>query len=181
MLLVSGSLRRASTNTALLRTVQAETQDEIECLLYQDLALVPPFNPDDDVEPVHSAVARVRDLVHRSDAILFCTPEYAGALPGVLKNLLEWLIGDGEPGSIDEKPVAWINASPRGARQAHVSLRTVLEYAHAEVVDQACADVPVARTAIGADGLLSDPSARQEVRHAARVLCDHASDANCLP
>ncbi len=59
--------------------------------------------------------------------MLFCTPEYAGALPAALKNLLEWTIGDA---GTYQKPVAWINAAgpaaPTGAADAHESLRKVL-------------------------------------------------------
>jgi NAD(P)H-dependent FMN reductase len=105
---------------------------------------------------------------------LFSTPEYAGALPGALKNLLEWLIGDEQQGSIYEKPVAWINASPRGATLAHESLRTVLAYAKATVVEAACADVPVTAGALGADGLVSDPASREKLGRVAQTLSGSA-------
>jgi NAD(P)H-dependent FMN reductase len=170
VLLISGSLRHASTNTAVLRTLRAVAPDGLTCDLYDGVGRVPPFNPDDDRDPLPSEVSRLRDLVHRSDALLFSTPEYAGALPGVLKNLLEWLIGDDQPGSIYEKPVAWINASPRGAALAHESLRTVLAYAKANVVEAACADVPVAAADLGEDGLVSDPVIRDELRHVGQTL-----------
>ena len=102
LLLISGSLRAESTNTAVLRTAQADAPNQTSCVLYEELAFLPHFNPDDDVDPLHPAVARLRALVHESDALLISTPEYAGALPGSLKNLLEWLIGDDQPGSIYE-------------------------------------------------------------------------------
>ena len=54
--------------------------------------------------------------------MLFSTPEYAGALPGSFKNLLDWTVGDDQPGSMNGKPVAWVNVSPRGAEHAHESL-----------------------------------------------------------
>ena len=64
---------------------------------------------------LHPAVAELRAAVRETDAVLFSTPEYAGALPGSFKNLLDWMIGDDKPGSIYEKPVAWINPSAHGA------------------------------------------------------------------
>jgi chromate reductase, NAD(P)H dehydrogenase (quinone) len=170
LLLISGSLRDASTNTAALRTAQASAPTETRCLLYQELALLPHFNPDDDVDPLDPAVARLRALVHESDALLLSTPEYAGALPGSLKNLLEWLIGDDQPGSIYEKPVAWINTSPRGAAHAHQSLQIVLGYAHAMIVEAACAEIPVTSSSVGADGLISDPRTRERIRGVVEVL-----------
>lgn len=121
---------------------------------------LPHFNPDDDHEgdPVHGAVAELRAQVTAADALLICTPEYAGALPGALKNLLEWTVGDA---STYRKPVAWINASagaaPTGAADAHDSLRKVLGYIHADTVDAAGARIPVTRDAIGPDGTMTHP------------------------
>ena len=70
----------------------------VECHLYDRLADLPAFNPDDDRHPLDPEVQRLRAAIHQADAILFSTPEYAGALPGSLKNLLDWTIGDEEPG-----------------------------------------------------------------------------------
>jgi chromate reductase, NAD(P)H dehydrogenase (quinone) len=155
LLLVSGSLRRASTNTAVLRTVARHTPSEIRCRLYDSLESLPHFNPDDDRPPLHPAVEALRGEIHRSDGILFSVPEYAGALPGSFKNLLDWTIGDAEPGSIYEKPVGWINASPRGAFGAHAELGAVLGYAHARVIDSACVSLPVTPEMICDDSLVS--------------------------
>lgn len=163
ILLISGSLRRASTNTAVLRTVRADAPAGTVCTLYGELAELPHFNPDDGHGTPPSAVGRLRDAVHQADALLFSTPEYAGVMPGALKNLLEWLIGDEQPRSIYEKPAGWINASPRGAQLTHESLHTVLRYAHANVVAAACGSVPVAASAVGADGLISDARARADI------------------
>src|SRR6202034_280843 len=68
LLLVSGSVRRASTNTAVLRTVQADAGAEAECILCDELAELPHFNPDDDHDAPPVAVVRLRDAVHRADA-----------------------------------------------------------------------------------------------------------------
>jgi chromate reductase len=80
LLLISGSTRAASTNTAVLRT--AQTLADFPTTLYDELSALPAFNPDDDREPLHPAVARLREELEKADAVLFCTPEYAGALPG---------------------------------------------------------------------------------------------------
>jgi chromate reductase, NAD(P)H dehydrogenase (quinone) len=143
VLCISGSLRAKSTNTAVLRTAQLLAPSDIEVTLYDRLRDLPPFNPDDDTAPLPSPVDELRAAIRAADALLFSTPEYAGALPGSFKNLLDWTIGDDQPGSIYEKPVAWINASTRGATHAHDSLRLVLGYAHAHLIDRACVSVPV--------------------------------------
>jgi chromate reductase len=123
-------------------------------VLYDGLGALPHFNPDDDVLPLPPAVAAMRAQVHRADAILFCVPEYAGALPGSFKNWLDWTVGDDQPGSIDGKPVGWINVSPRGAVLAHASLRAVLGYVGAEIVEDACVDVPVSSTMVDDAGFI---------------------------
>ena len=143
VLLVSGSLRAKSTNTSVLRTAQLVARPDIVTTFYEGLAGLPHFNPDDDVDPIHPAVTALRTQIRQADALLFSVPEYAGALPGSFKNLLDWTIGDDQRGSIYEKPVAWINASPRGAADAHESLRKVLGYANAAIVEEACVHIPV--------------------------------------
>jgi chromate reductase len=162
VLLISGSLRSGSTNTALLRTVEAVAPDGLVAVLYEGLGDLPLFNPDDDVDPVHPAVAGLRAQIQSADALLISTPEYAGALPGSFKNLLEWTVGGGD---IYTKPVAWINAStsPAGAVDAHHSLRVVLGYIGAAIVESACVHVPVPRDAVGADGLVADPLTRERL------------------
>ena len=160
---MSGSLRGGSTNTALLRTARHLVPTGVVAVLYEGLYGLPHFDPDRD--PTPPPVAELRAAIRASDALVFCTPEYAGALPGSFKNLLDWTIGDHQPGSIYRKPVAWINASaaPTGAADAHDSLRKVLTYAHADIIDAACASVPVTRQSIGADGLIDDPAVRTAV------------------
>jgi len=134
-------------------------------VLYDELAALPAFNPDHDRAPLPPAVDRLRRAIHDADSVLFCTPEYAGALPGSFKNLLDWTVGDPAAGSMYRKPVAWINASSSGtgARGAHDSLATVLGYVGADIVDAACRHIPVARDAVGADGLIADPEVRDGI------------------
>jgi len=176
LLLVSGSTRRGSTNTAVLRTAQAVAPDGVGATLYDGLADLPAFNPDDDHEPLHAAVADLRGRIGAADAVLFCTPEYAGALPGSFKNLLDWTVGGGE---IYGKPVAWINASsvaaPTAGADAHASLAKVLGYVAADIVEAACLRLPMSRAAVGPDGTVSDPQIRDGVATVVRTLLQHSS------
>ena len=152
VLLISGSLRDGSTNTALLRTARAM---DANTELYADMGALPHFSPDDDHDDLPAAVRELRAATGRAKALLVCTPEYAGALPGSFKNLLEWLVGGGEA---YRKPIAWINvagpASPTGAADAHASLRKVVGYLSMEIVEEACVRIPLARNEIGEDGLI---------------------------
>jgi NAD(P)H-dependent FMN reductase len=157
LLLVSGSLRTGSVNSAVATTVAALSPRGVAAEVYRGLGNLPWFSPDGDRLPLHPAVADLRDRLHGCDAVLFSTPEYAGALPGAFKNLLDWTVGDG----LYEKPVGWVNASAlHGAQAAHASLRTVLGYVNADIVEEACVAIPVPRAAYGPDLLISDPQIR---------------------
>ena len=173
MLLVSGSLREQSTSTATLRTAAMVAPAGIEAVLYDGLAGLPAFNPDDDGVQLPPAVASLRAAIRHADALVVSTPEYAGALPGSFKNLLDWMIGDDQPGSIYRKPVGWINVSAYGAVNAHDSLSKVLRYASADVVDPACQDVAVARSMITSAGLIADPDVQKALLGVLQLLSNH--------
>jgi len=179
LLLITGSTRGGSTNTAVLRTAQTVAPAEASTLLYERLAELPAFNPDDDHDPLPEPVDELRRSIRESSAILLCTPEYAGALPGAFKNLLDWTVGDASPGSIYRKPVAWINASspasPTGGAGAHDSLTTVLGYVGADIVAAACRRLPLTRDTISADGLVTDPDAKNLISRVVRTLMDHVA------
>jgi NAD(P)H-dependent FMN reductase len=148
----------------------------ISCRLYEGLDALPHFNPDDDWEPLPAPVVDLRAGIADADGVLFCTPEYAGALPGSFKNLLDWTVGGGE---MYGRRVAWINASglPTGAADAHSSLRKVLGYLATEIVEDACVHIPVSRQAVGEDGLIADPQLRARIADALTTLAGPSSPA----
>jgi chromate reductase len=153
ILLLSGSTRDGSTNTAALRTVAATAPAGVLAELYDGLTGLPAFVPGD--APAPEPVTRLRERVAAADAVLICTPEYAGTLPGSLKNLLDWLVGSGE---LNDKPVAWLSvAAPGRGDGALATLEMVLGYVDATLVKAACARVPVERGALVTDGLIGDP------------------------
>ena len=178
ILLISGSTRAASTNTAALRTMNEHAPDGVKPIWYDGLAELPAFSPDDaDAPPV--VVAELRAAIDAADAVLFCTPEYAGSLPGSLKNLLDWTVKGGE---LYGKPVAYVSvaAEPRGAG-AEATLRTVLGYVGATILDDACVRVYIAHDAVGPDGRIADRStidrlvaALRAVASASRAATDRA-------
>jgi NAD(P)H-dependent FMN reductase len=172
ILLISGSTREGSTNTAALRTFAAAAPDWVTPVRYGGLAGLPAFNPDDDGPDLPAAVAELRQEIADADAVVVSTPEYAGTLPGSFKNLLDWTVGGGE---LSGKPVAWINVANEGrGGGAQATLETVLGYVAAAVVEQACRRLPVSRDWIGADGLITDPGFRAELAGAAVALAGAA-------
>jgi chromate reductase, NAD(P)H dehydrogenase (quinone) len=174
LLLISGSLRAGSTNSATMRTAEALAPDEIEATIYDGMGRLPHFNPDDDPADgvgLDAEVAALRAALAEADAWLVSTPEYAGALPGSFKNLLDWTVGGGQT---YEMPVAWINvsgaAAPTGGADAHESLRKVLGYTGARIVEDAVLRLPLSRDDVGADGLIAPSEAREAIAGAMRGL-----------
>src|SRR3954453_776013 len=171
LLLICGSLRAESTNSSLLRTVESLLPGHVVADAFEAMGQLPHCNPDHDVDPLPAAVIDLRARIQRADAILFSTPEYAGAMPGSLKNLLDWTVGGVE---ITDKRAGWINISPNpdGAARTYESLTTVLRYTGANIVDAACVRIPVLRTSIDPDGLIEDPSLRAQISAVVASLLD---------
>ena len=170
ILLISGSTRHGSGNTAVLRTVQVIAPEGITAEMYEGLAALPAFSPDEDEQPPGPA-ADLRARIAAADALLFCTPEYAGTLPGSLKNLLDWTVGGGE---IYGKPVGWINVAVGGrGTGAEEHLAMVLRYVGAVAVDGACVRVPVPRDAMGPDGIIADPAIRAALGAVLTALAEY--------
>jgi chromate reductase, NAD(P)H dehydrogenase (quinone) len=154
LLAISGSLRRASTNTAALEALARLAPEGVKLLLYRGLATLPPFNPDEDLEdkPKPEPVETLRALVDASDALVIAAPEYAHGLPGALKNALDWLVASE---AFAGKPTALINTSPR-AFHAQASLREILSTMAARLAPEAFAAIPLTGKVVTADDILAD-------------------------
>jgi chromate reductase, NAD(P)H dehydrogenase (quinone) len=151
LLALSGSLRMASANSALLEAMKRLAPPDVEIVLYRDLSLLPAFNPDIEDDPPGPA-ATLRAAVGASDGLLIACPEYAHGLPGVFKNALDWLVGSTEfPG----KPVALINAAPR-AFHAQASLREILNTMSAQLVAEAFVTVKAPSDVADVEALFRD-------------------------
>jgi chromate reductase len=155
ILVISGSLRRASTNTAALEALGRLAPQGVKVLVYGDLAKLPPFNPDEDMEdePKPEPVETLRTLVDASDALVIAAPEYAHGLPGALKNALDWLVASE---TFAGKPTALINTSPR-AFHAQASLREILSTMAARLIPEAFVSISMTGKASTADDILADP------------------------
>ena len=162
ILAISGSLRARSSNTSLLRLAIDVAPDDVEIVMYDGLATLPHFNPDDDVDVPPAPVLELRARVGEADGLLFCSPEYAHGVPGSLKNALDWLVASLE---LPHKPVALLNASP-WATHAQASLVETLTVMSTRVVHDACVTIPVARGDVAADGTIESAEIRQGVRAA---------------
>jgi chromate reductase len=89
---ISGSLRRDSHNTKLLRHAgELFANEGVEFEVYEGLKHVVPYDEDDGIEGAPDAVSRMRDAVRAADAVFFTTPDYKSSVPGALKHALDWV------------------------------------------------------------------------------------------
>lgn len=127
---LSGSLRAASMNTALLRAVAASAPAKVSVEIFP-LGEIPLFNPDLETSPP-DMVTRFRARVGEADGMIIASPEYAHGMSGVLKNALDWLVGyENFAGT----PVQVLNAAPR-AHHGVAALREVLATMSAQFIDE---------------------------------------------
>ena len=179
VLAISGSLRRGSHNTRLLRIAAELAPPSVEIELFDGLKQVPPYDEDDDTDPAPAGARRLREAIAEADALLIATPEYNSSLPGQLKNALDWASRPFPDNVLRNKPVAVIGASTGmfGAVWAQAEARKVLASTGARVID---VELPVAgaEAAFADDrladeelsrrleGILGDLAGSVEARHA---------------
>jgi len=161
LLAISGSLRQASSNSKLLQAAQTLAPENVTITLYQRLGDLPHFNPDDDFAQFE-AVVDLRAQVAQADGLIISCPEYAHGVPGSFKNALDWLVGGPE---FYEKPVAFFNASGRGAH-AQASLREIVKTMSGRVIDEACLTLPFIGKQFDQVRLETDPELSTLIRSA---------------
>ncbi|HTD82191.1 MAG TPA: NAD(P)H-dependent oxidoreductase [Gemmatimonadaceae bacterium] len=172
---ISGSLRKRSSNRSLLEAVRRIAPPNVEVVIYDALAQLPHFNPDDDAEGATppDSVAELRRQLISADAILISSPEYAHGLPGTLKNMLDWLVSTGE---LVGKPVALLNAAPAGGAYAQASLLETLRTMNWNVIAEASRIEPFVRQKIVDE--LRDERALEILAAAIAALVHSVEDAH---
>jgi NAD(P)H-dependent FMN reductase len=161
---ISGSLKAASVNTAILRAMADICPSDCSFTIWDGLGALPHFSPDIDFDHSPGAVISYRALLKESDAIVICTPEYAFGMPGVLKNALDWAVSSGE---FDRKPVATVSASPltSGGEKALAWLKQTLTALGAHQVDGASMSIPAVKGKQNAAGELVDAATLDNLKN----------------
>ena len=183
LLTISGSLRKASHNTALLRAAAELAPDGVAVQMFEGLDRLPYYNEDHDTDDPHGEVRRLREQIAGADVVLISTPEYNGSMPGHLKNAIDWASRPFGPGSsLWGKPVAVIGASVTeyGAVWAQDHLRKSLGLAGARALDLELA-VPKAPDHFGPDGEVTNPETREQLADVLKGLVDHFEASTKTP
>lgn len=170
VLCLAGSLRRDSWNRRLLRAAVAQAPATLQLDVYDALSAVPLFDEDlEQREPAGPAgVQALRAAIAAADGLIIATPEYNHAIPGVLKNALDWLSRESPAGEVlPEKPVGVLGASSGswGTRLAQASLRQMLHTCGALVMPAPTLFVANAASRFDADGTLTDLAIVQSLQN----------------
>ena len=160
---LSGSLRRGSLNTALLRAAAERLPTGAELVEFERLGEVPPYSEDADAKPAPDAVRELREAIRDADAVLIATPEYNHSIPGQLKNALDWVSRPAGQSALNGKPAAAIGASKSmfGGVWAQAELRKVLAAMGGRVIE---AELPVGHAHEQLDGERLELEREQEQR-----------------
>src|SRR5699024_3230742 len=158
---ISGSLRAVSLNTLLLRATARLAPAGVDVAPYPGLGSLPLFNPDIEASDP-PPVADLRARIIAAAALLIASPEYAHGVTAVMKNALDWMVGNE---SFVQKPVALFNASPR-ANHAQAALRETIVTMSARIVEAACITVPLLGSGFSEDGVVHDSAMSASIRNA---------------
>ncbi len=139
-----------------MRAIATLSPDRIQISICESIGNLPHFNPELDRDLALAPVQSWRTQLKEADAVLFCTPEYAHGVPGVLKNALDWLVSSGE---FMHKPTAVVSASPSidGGEKANASLVQTLTVMMANLTTGSTLCVPAIAAKLNAQGKIVDP------------------------
>lgn len=180
LLAISGSLRAASTNTALFQALALAARPQERVTVWQGLANLPAFNPDLEGEATPSTVLDFARAVRLADGLVIACPEYVHALPGAFKNALDWLVSRPE---LTAKPIALLHASHRG-EDVLADLRRVLATVSSAFAPDVFAMLPQGkRTPDEVMAAMAEEGPAAELRLFLDRFCDHirlsAAESSC--
>jgi chromate reductase, NAD(P)H dehydrogenase (quinone) len=162
VLAISGSLRRDSHNTTLLRAAAELLPPPVELEIFDGLKAVEPYDEDDDEGGGPAGARRLREAIESADAVLIATPEYNSSIPGQLKNAIDWASRPLGTNALWGKPVAVVGASTGtfGAVWSQAEARKALAASGARLIET---DLPVghADEAFTNDGRLEETELRE--------------------
>jgi chromate reductase len=163
ILAVSGSLRPTSSNMIIIKAIQLSVPSNIDFLIYDGLATIPPF--DDSIEAAEPVIAWRRQLAE-ADGVLICSPEYAFGIPGALKNAMDWTVGSGE---LVNKPLALITAAT-GGDKAHAAWLHIFTALSANIPEGGALLIPFVRSKLNARGEVTDTATWQAIQAVVQAL-----------
>jgi chromate reductase, NAD(P)H dehydrogenase (quinone) len=171
---ISGSLRRSSFNTALLRTAIAVAPDDVAIEIY-DHSDMPLYNGDVETSAFPAQATRLKERIARADGLLFTVPEYNYGMPGVLKNMIDWASRPYGQNAWHGKPTAIMGAGGGlGTARSQYQFRQTAFALQMRMVDRPEIFVANAAQKFDANGNLTDPVAKDLIKQLVAALAEMA-------
>ncbi|MER9290229.1 NADPH-dependent FMN reductase [Mesorhizobium sp. M0618] len=168
ILAISGSLRAASTNSALIAALARNAPSGCRVSVYDGLGCLPIFNPDDEGERTPLEASELIDAVTRADGVIVSCPEYAHGVPGGLKNGLDWLVSRD---AAVAKPAMLVHASPRSLF-ARAALAEIMRTMSLALCDDVLEIALLGKKPPEVESILAEPANRQAMRDALNAFAD---------
>lgn len=165
ILALSGSLRKASYNTAAIRALKRLAPVHIDIMI-GSIGELPLFNPDREGEHI-LALEELISSLRRADGLIVASPEYAHGISGPMKNALDWLVSGVE---FPFKPIMLINTSPR-ALHAQEALKEVLATMSGNIIEKSCVSIPLLSSALDVDGIVQSKEIAGTLKAGLEELC----------
>jgi chromate reductase, NAD(P)H dehydrogenase (quinone) len=156
ILAIVGSASKHSSNLKLVDAIQGFS-DELEITVYDELASLPHFDTALTDENTPESVLKIRQLIAKSDGVIFSSPEYIFSIPSGLKNLFEWCVSTT---IFSDKPAAIITASSSGEK-AHEELQLILKTLGAKFDDKTSLLIKGIKGKFDSEGILNEETKLQ--------------------
>jgi chromate reductase len=170
LLALSGSLRKASYNTAAIEALKELAPEEVEVAIGK-IGNLPLFNPDRENEFIPE-LAQLKSSLADASGLIIASPEYAHGISGPMKNALDWLVSGAE---FPYKPIMLINTSPR-AHHAQDALKEVLTTMSGTVIEKACVSIPLLSSNLNRAGIIENEMFSSALKTALKVFCTEIKD-----
>jgi NAD(P)H-dependent FMN reductase len=157
---ICGSTRQNSINHSLIKAIVNLSAENLDITIFDGIANLPQFNPDNDGENVSDEVAHFRQLLDNAEGIIICTPEYAHGVPGTLKNAIDWTISSSQ---FPHKPTMLITASTDGTF-GHKALLETLKAIEAKNIDNLQLVISFVKTKMSSENQITDEKTRRDVQ-----------------
>jgi len=166
ILCISGSTKSRSTSLSFLQYIARSFEGLLEVEIYNNIGILPHFNPELDNENLPEKVKDFRRKIEIADAILFCSPEYVFSLPGSLKNAIEWTVSTT---LFSSKPVAIIITAAVGEK-AFESLSLIMTTIEAIVPETSKLLIKGAKGKISSNGIINDEKTQKQIDKTVKSL-----------
>ena len=157
--IIIGSASDNSTNQKLIENFVNSTKDDLDCIVYNELKLLPHFDPLLSSQNSPKEIVEFREKIQNADAIVICTPEYVFSIPSGLKNAIEWCVSTTV---FSNKPTGLITASASG-QKAHEELQLIMKTVMAKFTDDTVLLIEGIKGKINEQGKITDSKTNEDL------------------